>query len=65
MVLDGKTVIAGGIKFTSAAQESNAENLPVIHDAELAEQYRATWERRKAVSIPYTGPLEVAPKAEQ
>jgi phosphatidylserine/phosphatidylglycerophosphate/cardiolipin synthase-like enzyme len=60
IVLDGATVITGSFNFTAAAQKSNAENLLVIRDAELAARYRATWEDRKAVSLPYGGPVEGA-----
>jgi phosphatidylserine/phosphatidylglycerophosphate/cardiolipin synthase-like enzyme len=60
LVLDGATVITGSFNFTAAAQNHNAENLLVIRDAELAARYRATWEDRKAVSLPYGGPAEGA-----
>lgn len=36
MVIDGRTVITGSFNFTKAAEESNAENLLVIDDADLA-----------------------------
>ena len=40
MVIDGQTVLTGSFNFTKAAEESNAENLLVIHEAALAAKYR-------------------------
>jgi phosphatidylserine/phosphatidylglycerophosphate/cardiolipin synthase-like enzyme len=57
MVIDGTTVITGSFNFTAAAQKSNAENLLVIEDPALAEEYRANWESGRAVSMPYAGAL--------
>ena len=42
MVIDGRTVITGSFNFTKAAEESNAENLLVIQDADLAASMRRT-----------------------
>jgi phosphatidylserine/phosphatidylglycerophosphate/cardiolipin synthase-like enzyme len=53
MVLDGATVITGSFNFTAAAQNHNAENLLVISDPALADEYRENWQRRRAVSTPY------------
>src|SRR5215831_14991895 len=53
MVLDGATVITGSFNFTAAAQSHNAENLLVISDPALADEYRLNWQRRRAVSTPY------------
>ena len=53
MVIDGQVVITGSFNWTKAAQESNAENLLVLPNAELAAVYAANWEARKAVSRPY------------
>jgi phosphatidylserine/phosphatidylglycerophosphate/cardiolipin synthase-like enzyme len=58
MVLDGATVITGSFNFTAAAQSHNAENLLVIQDAALAARYGENWERRRAVSTSYIGPVE-------
>ena len=63
MVVDGGTVITGSFNFTAAAQVKNAENLLVLEDSVLAAEYKANWERRRAVSAPYSGPLP--PAAEQ
>jgi len=65
MVLDGATVITGSFNFTAAAQNHNAENLLIIRDSQLALQYRANWESRRAVSVPYAGPIEGSPAAEE
>jgi phosphatidylserine/phosphatidylglycerophosphate/cardiolipin synthase-like enzyme len=43
MVIDSRTVITGSFNFTKAAEESNAENLLVIDDAELAKKYTQNW----------------------
>jgi phosphatidylserine/phosphatidylglycerophosphate/cardiolipin synthase-like enzyme len=43
MVIDGETVITEAFNFTKAAEENNAENLLVIHDRKLAEQYTKNW----------------------
>jgi len=39
MIIDGATVITGSFNFTKAAENSNAENLLIIHDATLAGKY--------------------------
>jgi phosphatidylserine/phosphatidylglycerophosphate/cardiolipin synthase-like enzyme len=57
MVIDGAKVITGSFNFTAAAQNHNAENLIVLEDPALAAEYRANWERRRAVSEQYSGPL--------
>ena len=65
MVIDGARVITGSFNFTAAAQKSNAENLLVIDDGALAAEYKANWERRRAVSVRYTEPLPAGPVAEE
>ncbi len=60
MVIDGQRVITGSFNFTAAAQSKNAENLLVIEDFALAAEYKANWERRRAVSEPYAGALPAA-----
>jgi phosphatidylserine/phosphatidylglycerophosphate/cardiolipin synthase-like enzyme len=57
MVIDAATVITGSFNFTAAAQSHNAENLLVLDDPALATQYKANWERRRLVSMPYVGAL--------
>ena len=55
MVIDGRTVITGSFNFTMAAEEHNAENLLVIRDAQLAQQYAANWEAHLQHSERYDG----------
>ena len=55
MVIDGQTVITGSFNFAKAAEESNAENLLVIHDESLAEKYTANWKAHAEHSERYTG----------
>jgi phosphatidylserine/phosphatidylglycerophosphate/cardiolipin synthase-like enzyme len=53
MIIDDQTVITGSFNFTKAAEEHNAENLLVIRDPELADQYTANWYRHAAHSASY------------
>jgi len=53
MVIDGETVITGSFNFTYAAEHRNAENLLVIQNKTLAEQYAANWREHKKHSRPY------------
>jgi phosphatidylserine/phosphatidylglycerophosphate/cardiolipin synthase-like enzyme len=53
MVVDGDTVITGSFNFTNAAEKSNAENLLVMRDTALANQYRSNWIAHQAHSQPY------------
>jgi phosphatidylserine/phosphatidylglycerophosphate/cardiolipin synthase-like enzyme len=64
MVIDDATVATGSFNFTAAAENHNAENLPVLDDPALATQYKANWERRRSVSEPYTGALPPRSTAE-
>lgn len=54
MGIDGGTVITGSFNFTRAAQEKNAENLLVIHDAALVARYTQNWQVPAEHSEPYT-----------
>jgi phosphatidylserine/phosphatidylglycerophosphate/cardiolipin synthase-like enzyme len=65
MVIDDATAITGSFNFTASAQSRNAENLLVIRDPQLAVQYRANWESRRAVSVPYAGPGDFGSSAEE
>ena len=56
MVIDSRIVITGSFNFTMDAEESNAENLLVIPDAALAEEYANNWRERFAHSVPYERP---------
>jgi phosphatidylserine/phosphatidylglycerophosphate/cardiolipin synthase-like enzyme len=53
MIIDGAEVITGSFNFTKAAEESNAENLLVIRDKELASKYLANWKRHEGHSGRY------------
>jgi phosphatidylserine/phosphatidylglycerophosphate/cardiolipin synthase-like enzyme len=44
-ILDGETVLTGSFNFTQSADESNDENLLVIHDPAIAALYQAEFER--------------------
>lgn len=55
MVIDGTTVITGSFNFTRAAEEHNAENLLVLQDASLADQYAGNWRIHARHSSPYAG----------
>jgi phosphatidylserine/phosphatidylglycerophosphate/cardiolipin synthase-like enzyme len=60
MIIDRQVLITGSFNFTMQAENSNAENLLVIHDGALAERYLANWHDHEAHSEPYTGSGEVA-----
>ncbi len=55
MIIDDATVITGSFNFTKAAQESNAENLLVLHDEKMAWGYEANWEKHFKHSERYSG----------
>ena len=55
IIIDGQTVLTGSFNFTKAAEENNAENLLVIHDAQLAARYADNWKIHRDHSGPYTG----------
>jgi phosphatidylserine/phosphatidylglycerophosphate/cardiolipin synthase-like enzyme len=55
MVIDGETVITGSFNFTKAAEESNAENLLIIHDRKLADRYVKNWQEHDRHSEVYMG----------
>jgi len=44
MIIDKEIVITGSFNFSKAAEESNAENLLVIRDKELASRYIENWQ---------------------
>lgn len=53
MVLDGEVLITGSFNFTKAAEFSNAENLMVIRDRNLAKVYADNWARHQGHSERY------------
>jgi phosphatidylserine/phosphatidylglycerophosphate/cardiolipin synthase-like enzyme len=55
IIIDSKVVITGSFNFTKAAEESNAENLLVIHDPALAAKYTENWKLHAGHSEGYAG----------
>ncbi len=55
MVIDRRTVLTGSFNFTKNAEESNAENLLVIDDRELATKYTVNWQSHLKHSERYAG----------
>jgi len=53
MVIDSAVVITGSFNFTKAAEEHNAENLLIVHDAALAARYAENWRKHLGHSQPY------------
>jgi ABC-type branched-subunit amino acid transport system ATPase component len=54
MIVDGEVVITGSFNFTKAAEKNNAENLLVIRDKKLAEQYIKNWQEHERHLEVYT-----------
>ncbi len=44
-IIDDKTVVLGSFNFTGSADESNDENMLVIHNSEIAQQFLAEFDR--------------------
>ena len=55
ITIDGELVLTGSFSFTKAAQEKNAESLPVIRDQALAAQYTQSWDAHRQHRQPYVG----------
>lgn len=47
LIIDGKTVLTGSFNWTAAAESSNAENLLLITDPELARRYTLNWQAHR------------------
>ena len=45
VIIDGRTVVFGSHNFTDSANDSNDENLLIIHDPVVAGQFREEFER--------------------
>lgn len=45
IVVDNKVVEEGSFNYTSAAEHRNAENVLVLHDRKIAEQYGREWQK--------------------
>jgi phosphatidylserine/phosphatidylglycerophosphate/cardiolipin synthase-like enzyme len=54
MIIDHLTIITGSFNFTKAAENSNAENLLVIQDADLVVKYTKNWQEHQKHSDAYT-----------
>ena len=55
MVIDEAEVITGSFNFTKAAEERNAENLLIIKDKTIAEQYTRNWHEHEKHAEVYAG----------
>lgn len=55
IIIDSNTVITGSFNFTKAAEESNAENLLIIRDADLSAKYTGNWNKHSEHSELYMG----------
>lgn len=51
IIVDRSIVETGSFNFTHAAQFANAENVLIIHDTALAEQYLKNWQERQKESV--------------
>lgn len=51
-IIDGETVVMGSYNFTKAAEESNDENILIIHNADIAAAYFVEWQKVWAVAKP-------------
>jgi phosphatidylserine/phosphatidylglycerophosphate/cardiolipin synthase-like enzyme len=51
MVIDENEVVTGSFNFSDNAQYHNAENMLVIHDKVLAEEYLQNWKQRALQSV--------------
>jgi phosphatidylserine/phosphatidylglycerophosphate/cardiolipin synthase-like enzyme len=58
MVIDAAHVLTGSFNFTKQAETSNAENLLVIDDPQLATKYLGNWQKHWNHSEPYMGFVE-------
>lgn len=45
VAVDGQVVETGSFNFTQADEHANAENVLVVHDLAVAQQYGHKWER--------------------
>jgi phosphatidylserine/phosphatidylglycerophosphate/cardiolipin synthase-like enzyme len=53
IIIDGATVITGSFNFSKAAEELNAENLVVIKNANIADQYTKNWDHHFTHAVEY------------
>lgn len=58
ILIDGQTIITGSFNFTKAAEESNAENLVVLHGrSDLYARYERNFQEHLGHSEKYEGPV--------
>lgn len=50
IVVDGRTVVFGSYNFTDSAENSNDENVLIVHDADIAAQFTQEFQRVWAAS---------------
>jgi len=50
IVIDGSIVVTGSFNFTKSADTVNDDNVIIIHDAALAKQYEAEFDRMEAIA---------------
>ena len=58
IIIDGHLVLTGSFNFTRAAEEHNAENLLLINDPILAQQYISNWHAHEQHSEPFDRPAK-------
>jgi phosphatidylserine/phosphatidylglycerophosphate/cardiolipin synthase-like enzyme len=46
IVIDGKTLIGGSYNFSATAEKHNAENVLIIKDDPVVQEYRQNWWNR-------------------
>jgi phosphatidylserine/phosphatidylglycerophosphate/cardiolipin synthase-like enzyme len=51
IIIDSEVVILGSFNFTAAANQTNDENLLIVHDTALATDYEAEFQRMKLLSV--------------
>jgi phosphatidylserine/phosphatidylglycerophosphate/cardiolipin synthase-like enzyme len=50
ILIDGRILIGGSYNYSSSAEKKNAENVLVIRDHEVIDQYRQNWFDRARVA---------------
>jgi phosphatidylserine/phosphatidylglycerophosphate/cardiolipin synthase-like enzyme len=53
IIIDRDTLITGSFNFTKAAEEKNAENVLILRNRDLTQQYVENWERHREHSERY------------
>ena len=57
IIIDKETVITGSFNFTKAAEKSNAENIIIINNSQLAQLYINNWQLHRQHSEPVSSTL--------